>query len=109
MTNPRFRPREYLRDPILFGRSEAAVWVEPTSNEEGARLRAAQLQHQYARRIKIRLRATGLTIGDFAQAVGGSADRTAKVLRGEVIMRIEDLSEAEFVLGGILTEPPPWA
>ena len=33
-------------------------------------------------------------------------DRLSKVMRGEVIMRLEDIAQAERILGGILAPKP---
>lgn len=84
-----------------FGKSEVISWTEGTSDSEVSRVDAARLQHAVALMITQRLRSKGLSIRSYADLTGSSYDRTAKMLRGEAIMRLEDVAEAESILGGI--------
>jgi hypothetical protein len=88
MSNPRFSPRRYIEDWESFGRVTGPRWLDDVrSDHQRDQLAAAQLQHQFALRIYRAIR----------------HQRKAKVMRGEVIMRLEDIAQAERILGGILT------
>lgn len=47
------------------------------------------------------MKAKKLTLKAYARATGSSYDRIAKMLRGEVIMRLEDIAMADIVLDGV--------
>ncbi|SEB73577.1 hypothetical protein SAMN04489806_1642 [Paramicrobacterium humi] len=84
---------------------------------EHHRLNAAKLQHAYVVRIRAQGADRGLSVKALASAMGTTYQRLSKMLRGEVIMRLEDLAAAEQILGGITSpqmkqkqktvEPPP--
>ncbi|TFB95733.1 MULTISPECIES: hypothetical protein [unclassified Cryobacterium] len=42
-----------------------------------------------------------LTLKAYARATGSSYDRIAKMLRGEIIMRLEDIANADIILDEI--------
>lgn len=72
------------------------------------RLQAAQMQHYYAMRIRraiaegTHVKGKGMTRSRvYAQMAGTSYDRLVKMLRGEVIMRLEDVAAADRMLGDI--------
>lgn len=96
MSNPRYRPRAFTLEPFGFGRVETIKWDEATPP---ARLRAAQLQHQYAIEIRTLALKTFGSIKAYAETIGQSEDRLLKVLRGDAIMRLEDLAAAQVHLG----------
>ncbi|WP_157157600.1 hypothetical protein [Diaminobutyricimonas sp. LJ205] len=112
MSTPRYRPRDYAFDDFTFGSSEALHWKTPAYPGEAVLIRAAQLQHLYATRIR---RAAILRFGSvraYAAAVGDSVNRVSRVLRGTAVMRLEDIARAESVLGDITgvelkVLPPP--
>jgi hypothetical protein len=115
MSNPRFRPREYTREPGAYGKAANIEWIIPDSPPEQDRAQAALLQHQYAVRITQRLRQQRITLTSYATLAGVGYDRMSKVLRGEAVMRLEDIAQAERILeGGVLKELPdknpiiPW-
>jgi hypothetical protein len=66
---------------------------------EASRIEAARLQHVLAVKILARLRETGHTMRSYSELAGTGYDRMAKVLRGEVLVRLEDVSDAERLLG----------
>ncbi|GAA3313327.1 hypothetical protein [Arthrobacter ramosus] len=103
MSDPRFRPREMAApsDRWLFGKATSIAWLEGTTEPEKSRIDAARLQHSIAARINTRLRDTGQSIHSYAQLTGIGYDRMTKVLRGEALMRLEDISDAERLLGDI--------
>lgn len=63
-----------------------------------AALRAAKMQHHCAVQIRERMKEKKLTLKAYARATGSSYDRIGKMLRGEVIMRLEDIAIADIVL-----------
>ena len=100
MSNPRFQPRDYASSPD-FGMYAGIGWKKSVSDKEHDRTNAARLQHMYAVAIRLKARARFKTIRAYADTCGVSYDRMAKVLRGEAIMRLEDIAQAERILGGI--------
>lgn len=67
-------------------------------------MRAAVMQHQYAYRIRGRARRRYGTLSKFASEAHMTYDRLMKILRGEAIMRLEDVAQAEYMLWGILED-----
>ena len=55
----------------------------------------------YAVAIRSKARARFKTVRAYADRCGGSYDRMAKVMRGEAMMRLEDIAQAHRILGGI--------
>ena len=102
MSDPRFKPRAYTTEPNAFGKAANLGWITPTTDEETDLCRTAQLQHSYAVRINRRLREMDKTVRDYSRMTGIGYDRLAKVLRGDAIMRLEDIAQAERLLGEIL-------
>lgn len=103
MSDPRFRPRDmaspsHRRD---FGKVQKIDWLEGTTDAEASRIAAARLQHALAVKITGRLRDKHLSIRNYAELAEIGYDRMAKVLRGEAVMRLEDVSDAERLLGAI--------
>ena len=96
MSNPRYTPAGFLVDGRGFGLQSRPRWVERAELESALRraFDAAQLQHEWARAINAALRDLDMDLVDYAAAVGDSADRTSRVLRGKVIMRLEDIAAA---------------
>lgn len=100
MSDPRFTPRRYTTDPDLFGKARVVGWQNDLrSVHEQDRLAAAQMQHDYAFEIRRRVREQYKSMNQYAQAFGVSYDRLAKVMRGDAIMRLEDIAQAERLLG----------
>lgn len=106
MSDPRYRPRDFCDQPEFYGKFEPLSWRSAPSAEERARLIAAQLQHRYSMRIQARLRERRETLKSYAaRPETPSYDRLTKVLRGEAIMRFEDVGLAHLLLGEILPAP----
>lgn len=104
MSDPRFRPRHMTTSANSghFGKNLPIEWLVGTSDLERSRIEAARLQHRLALKINARLHASGHSIRSYAELAGIGYDRMAKVLRGEALMRLEDVSDAQRLLGGIL-------
>lgn len=84
----RVRPREWLLEPALFGKSLRAQW-RPVPTTEGLPLReaeaersAALLQHRFSISFDAQLRDRNLMVKDVAEAVGVEASHLSHVLRG---------------------------
>ncbi|WP_418606163.1 hypothetical protein [Georgenia sp. SUBG003] len=90
--------------PGQFGKDEHIAWRSVSGEDHAARLETARLQNTIAARIAAKLRSRGLTVKDYAALAGVGYDRMLKVLRGDVLMRLEDVSDAERLLGGITCE-----
>jgi hypothetical protein len=86
-----------------FGRVVAIKWRSAASPTEADQLGAAQLQHLYACRITQQLKRRGESIREYSVRTRVGYDRLAKVLRGEAVMRLEDIAQAQRLLGGILS------
>lgn len=106
MSDPRFQPRLMATeaDRSNFGKAVRISWLEGSTDLEAKRIAAARLQHAFAVKITATLRDKGLNIRSYAELAGVSYDRMAKVLRGEALMRLEDVADAERLLGSIV--PP---
>lgn len=95
-----------------FGKVQEIDWLEGTTEAEASRIAAARLQHALAVKITGRLKDKQLSIRNYAELAEIGYDRMAKVLRGEAVMRLEDVSDAERLLGAIAaplleeTRPP---
>jgi len=64
-------------------------------------LETARLQHLLVYRIKQQLKTKKWTAARFASETGMAPDRLRKVLRGDLIMRVEDVMAADLVLGPV--------
>lgn len=127
VTNPRYTPRDFCAEPESFGRAETVKWLPAADPRTAGLRRAAQLQHSYAVRIRARAKAvafnpraveiapdpnTPLAAHPGAQAkhsplevlashMGTSYPRLLRCLRGEIVMRLDDIAWADIVLGQI--------
>lgn len=104
MSDPRFRPRQLAapQDRQNFGKVAEISWLHGASESEASQIDAARLQHTLALTITGRLRERGYSIRTYADLAGVGYDRMAKVLRGEALMRLEDVSDAERLLGAVV-------
>lgn len=91
-----------LKDRQNFGKIAEISWLEGSSESETSQIEAARLQHALALKITDRLRERGYSIRTYADMAGVGYDRMAKVLRGEALMRLEDVSDAERLLGVVV-------
>lgn len=85
-----------------FGKVAGISWLEVSTESDEKRIATARLQHALAVKITSSIRAKGLTVRSYAKLAGVGYDRTAKVLRGEALMRLEDLADAERFLGLVM-------
>ncbi|TFC18605.1 XRE family transcriptional regulator [Cryobacterium algoritolerans] len=97
MTDPRFRPRDYCEPPHYFGKDRPVAWRqgEGLSGTALDQLGAARWQHAQARKIRAALVEDKLTAMQYADKVGIDYARLGRILRGDIIMRVEDIINAE--------------
>lgn len=62
------------------------------------------MQHAYAVVIRKKARADYSSIKGYATACGVSYDRMTKVLRGEALMRLDDIGQGQHLLGDLHAE-----
>ena len=128
MSGPRYVPRSVCAEPDGFGKASGVRWVPATDEHSAALVRAARLQHLYA--VRIRTRANAIAKGKvtpnesgplaarpgadtttplkmLARLSGRSYPRLLRCLRGEVVMRLEDIAWADLVLGEISEQAQP--
>ncbi len=132
---PRYCPRDYCAEPESFGYARTVRWIPQTDERSKALCIAAQMQHVYAVRIRQRAKfldqqakdatkarsATGDLSAEvepgvpgkalklLAEKTGTSYPRLLRALRGEVVLRLDDIAWADLVLGQIseFTQPKP--
>ena len=103
MANPRYVPKTYTVTPAKFGDlGRPLVWreigegIDDVPLDEQDWLRAAQIQDQFARRTRERL---GGSIKEFVKVNELNYKRFTQMLRGEIVMKLEDIAMAERLLG----------
>lgn len=119
MAEPRYRPRDFCIPPELFGKAplRQTYWQPvPVPNadqlplevrdqrerEQRILMAAAQMQHANALAIRQLMKAKNLTLAEYAKLTGrDSGKRIGAYLRGEVVMRFDDLAWAEDILGDV--------
>lgn len=116
MSSPRYEPRSYLQESARgdFGRFPARVlpWVPKPGrgrtvvdgravfdDVEVVRWRAARMQNDLVNRIQGQILLDRHAVSRIAQAGGFSVERLRKVLRGEAILRLEDLAAISVATG----------
>ena len=103
MSAPRFQPRRYTDEPQVFGKARNITWRVAGSDHDATQLVASQMQHDYAVAIRYAIADSPYrTVKGYAQATGADYQRLSKVLRGEAIMRLEDIADAHRHLGVLL-------
>lgn len=103
MSNPRFQPNSFTDEPLAFGKAQVIQWKDVPSYEAD-RLLAAQIQHRLACVISKQARTKYGSLRAYSETADLNYDRLVKVLRGEHIMRLEDVAAAERHVGHILAD-----
>jgi len=102
VASDRYVPRAFAIDDQLFGKQRVIKWrpSDGYTDQERDQLRGSQLQHLVSNVIREALaRSTRLhSAADYARAVDVSERRMGALLRGDVVMRLEDIAAAERVL-----------
>jgi hypothetical protein len=109
MSDDRYVPRNYAADCRSFGNPSRRIEWRTVGDGDGEIpvseqdwLRAAKIQDQFARRIRSSI--TG-SVKEYAETHGLNERRLGRMLRGEVVMRLEDIATAE----RLLQMPRAWA
>ncbi|MFF1632630.1 hypothetical protein [Leifsonia sp. NPDC058248] len=103
MSDPRYRPCDWVLVPRDFGEQEDPRWEKrPEKAGDRARYDASVLQHMVALRVRYRTERASMNWKAVAFASGISYDRLVRVLHGQVVMRLEDVARLEEVLGPVL-------
>ena len=100
MSDSRYVPRSFAVTPTEFGQKSNIEWVPDSdlSNKELDWLRASQLQHAFSRQIRLAIGRDFESVQEFADVNELDYRRLSRVLRGEAIMRLEDLATVERTL-----------
>ncbi len=101
MTNPPVQPRDSCQVPALFGKSDFVFWLEPRNDMERRNFQTAYMQHAYCWAIRSKARDKFNSIERYAKATGQKYDRLARVLRGQHVLRLDDIGLAIVVLGDV--------
>jgi hypothetical protein len=103
MPTHRYVPRSFFVNDLDFGLPGRDLrWKRrgdwrPGSTEDYAR--AAWMQHRVAQEVNERIEALYSTRRDFAAHADVDYERLGRVLRGEYVMRLDDMGMAERLLG----------
>jgi hypothetical protein len=101
VSSPRYRPKSYSLDPESFGKGPVA-WRGLSLNaseDEKDQLGASLRQHAIARAIRTFAQSQHGSVRKYADVNGINYQRLAGVLRGDLILRLEDIASAERNLG----------
>lgn len=102
MPAPRYVPRNYAsRDAAVFGKQEKLRWrsIDELTDHELDELRASQMQHALALRINDQILYRFQSLVDYADFASIKPATLGRMLRGETVMRLEDIARAERLLG----------
>lgn len=91
MGAPRFEPRSFTTEPEGFGRIVNLRWIEPETGLPQIHADAARLQHQFSILVRRRVKAANGSLKQYAADTGTDYWRLCRVLRGEVVVQIEDM------------------
>lgn len=105
MSDPRYRPRRYTSEPAAFGKAANIQWGPVASGSED-QADAAKMQHFYAKVIADEAKRQYGSIKRYARVAGVDYQRLTKILRGEAVMRFEDIASARRQLGDAIPFPP---
>lgn len=100
MPNPRYVPRLLSLEPLDFGQKPGLLWWDEDDLLAGEvdYLGAAKLQHEFALLVSERIRGQFKSVTHYASFAGVNYPRLARILRGDVILRLEDVASAQRVL-----------
>lgn len=106
VSDPRFKPRSFTLDPRGFGKVAQLRWRDAGDGDEETEVLTAQVQHDFAYAITEAVtRSRYRTVKAYAHATGTDYQRLTRILRGDAIMRLEDIADAHRHLGIPLPKP----
>lgn len=91
----RYPPNHHVPDGWRFGVSDTPAWSGP--DDPDPERRAARIQDQAARIVRLRLKADSITQKEFAKRVGMDRPKVSRLLTGAMWASLIDL---EVLLGG---------
>lgn len=94
----KYRPMDYLAPGVKFGGSAKPEMKPVTGLPESARRRASREQSERAFAIRRRMLEERVSLTTMAEQMGYQYDRWTKVMRGYVLMTMEDDARAHLVL-----------
>lgn len=105
MPDPRYIPRSFAADRSYFGKRENIKWndADKYSDVELDRLVASQCQHRWAFAVNERVHFDYDSLADYARFADVNYVRLGGILRGEAVMRLEDVAMTQRTLGIALT------
>jgi len=103
MSTAKYAPKLYAKNPLEFGKKPDIAWITATSPREKDELAASKMQHEFAYKVRARAAELGLTLTTYSSMSSLTYDRNAKILRGEALMRLDFLTEAERLIGHIVS------
>ena len=99
MSNPAFEPRSYAKQPELFGKYSVMEWKpipDGASNTTLDQISAAKRQHVLAMAIREAVMKSATSVRAYATSRHEiEYSRFAAVLRGEAVMKLDDIAYAE--------------
>ena len=85
--------------PEFFGRIAELEWPAVSDGERVLQRDCAQLQHQFSLAVRLSLKVRGTTLRRYAADLGLDYGRLGRVMRGEIVMKLEDVMLASRQLG----------
>lgn len=101
MAEPKYRPAAFATAHRLFGRSRDVEFPAGKGLKHNSRVLASDMQHHYAMRIRDSIIRKGWTVAQYAGAANVTADHMHKLLRGEAILKLEDIAMADLLVGDV--------
>lgn len=98
MPDPRNRPSRYTSEPYVFGKAATIAWL-PAAPGTKEQLLAAQMQHYLALAINTAAKSRYGSLTVYAKVANVKYRRLTRILRGDVVMRLEDIASARRHLG----------
>lgn len=91
----RYPPNHHLPEDSRFGQSDTPTWSGP--DDPDPERRAARIQDQASRIVRLRLKADGISQSQFAAKIGMDRPKVSRLLTGAMWASLIDL---EMLLGG---------
>ena len=88
----------FLETPRAFGVVPEAKWIralDPVDKVD--QLRAAQIHHVFSIQVRGLIESKGWNLQRFADAARVEYDRASRLMRGAIVLRLEDIAAAERV------------
>lgn len=98
---PKYVPAKFAVPKRMFGRARYVKFLDRDMVGPDPRAWASELQHLYAMRIRDSIAAKKWTIAEYAEKANVTADHMHKLLRGEAILKLEDIATADLLIGSV--------